>query len=157
MERQDHLAWPRSLAEAKTLVLCHAFALDDVDDPRMVNGFLGSLRPFRGQLDARNFHELMRCLRVLAPTLAQSPMVDRELLAALWSICHLGRAWALEPDGMLQRNQLLSDQQRATLSLWLGQLSYAVFALLDGSGEDEAFFDYERDVSAARDGASDES
>ncbi|WP_348773208.1 hypothetical protein [Paenibacillus pabuli] len=48
--------------EAVILLKCHAFAYDDLNHLTMESGFHGSLRPFRGNLNEENFHELMEIL-----------------------------------------------------------------------------------------------
>ncbi len=131
--------------EAVLLLKCHAFAHDDVNHPTMEHGFLGSLRRFRGQLLEANFHELMCILRVLAPDLS-NPALDREVMACLWSITHLARAWALEPEGMLRSNHLISDEQVTVMEEWLNLFSYAVMILIEGGDEQEAFWGYEQYV-----------
>jgi hypothetical protein len=128
--------------EAKELLMLHSFAHADVDHPKMETGFLGSLRPYRGHLIEANFHEVMAALRVLVPSL-QQPSVDREIISALWGICHLGRMWGVDPDGMLQRNHLIAPQDVKTLELWVDCISYATMMLLDGTGEKEAFHEYD--------------
>ncbi|PYE51228.1 hypothetical protein HUB98_04430 [Paenibacillus barcinonensis] len=131
--------------EAVFLLKCHAFACDDVTHPKVEQGFLGSLRPFRGHLIEENFHELMSILRVLARELAR-PMLDREVMACLWSIPHLARAWAIEPAGMLRSNHLISDEQVVVMEQWLSMFSYAVMILVEDGGEQEAFWEYEQYV-----------
>lgn len=111
----------------------------------MESGFLGSLRPFRGQLIEENFHELMEIVRTLAPQLKQ-PALNREVMSCLWSIMHLARAWAISADGMLRRNQLISDEQIALMEEWLDLLSYAVLILIEDGGEEEAFWGYKEYV-----------
>lgn len=111
----------------------------------MESGFLGSLRPFRGQLIEENFHELMEIVRTLAPQLKQ-PALNREVMSCLWSIMHLARAWAISADGMLRRNQLISDEQIALMEEWLDLLSYAVMILIEDGGEEEAFWGYKEYV-----------
>ncbi|WP_427051888.1 hypothetical protein [Paenibacillus sp. TC-CSREp1] len=129
--------------EAVFLLKCHAFACDDVTHPKVEHGFLGSLRPFHGHLIEENFHELMGILRVLAPELARSTL-NREVIACLWSITHLARAWAIEPAGMLRSNHLISDEQVAVMEQWLSMFSYAVMILVEDGGEQEAFWEYEQ-------------
>ncbi|WP_458464470.1 hypothetical protein [Paenibacillus sp.] len=131
--------------EAVILLKCHAFSYDDLSHPKMENGFLGSLRPFRGRLIEENFHELMDILRILAPELAR-PSLDREVMACLWGITHMARAWAVEPEGMLRSNNLISDEQVALMEQWLNLLSYAVLILIEGGGEEEAFWSYHQYV-----------
>jgi hypothetical protein len=132
-------------ARAKELLLLHAFRDPrSAEDPKAVGGFLGSLRPYRGHLVEENFFEVMESLRVIAPELS-GPTVDREVVAALWCLCHLARAWAVEPQGMLRRNSLISAADVERLDGWVEMLSYATMCLLDGAGEQEAFHAYDEE------------
>jgi hypothetical protein len=106
--------------------------------------FLGGLRPYRGLLPRACFDDLMSALRVLAPTLANRPQLDHELVSALWMLCHLTRMWALDEGSMLRRNNLIDSTDLATLGQWHDMFSYAVMTLLDSGDETEAFFEYER-------------
>jgi hypothetical protein len=129
-------------SEAKRLLLFHSYALE-VDDPTtMETGFLGSLRPFRGKLYEKNFHEVMAALRALADELSSDVRLDREIMSALWSICQLTRAWAIYPGGMLQSNQLITPQQVQLLETWIDIISYTVTCLLEGLDEETAFETY---------------
>lgn len=129
-------------AEALFLLKCHAFVHEDLEHEKMQHGFLGMLRPFRGELDEHNFHELMNIIEVLAEEF-EKPQVNREILACFWSICQLARTWALYPDGMLQKNGLLSKEQVELMEEWLDMISYAVMILLEGDGQlDEALWGY---------------
>ncbi|WP_433956425.1 hypothetical protein [Paenibacillus taichungensis] len=80
-----------------------------------------------------------------APELKQSTL-DREVMASLWGITHLGRAWAVEPEGMLRSNRLISDAQVALMERWLDLFSYAVMVLIEDGGEEEAFWGYQEYV-----------
>ncbi|NMO21139.1 hypothetical protein HPC49_39720 [Pyxidicoccus fallax] len=102
--------------------------------------FLGMLRPFGG-VRREVLADLEGALRAAAPLL-QQPQVERGLMGALLAIIHLGRAWALEPGGMLQGNHLISAEEQELLSGFLHSFAYAVFCLLDGTGEDVAFEDF---------------
>jgi hypothetical protein len=133
--------------EAKELLLLHSFAHSDIHHPKMISGFLGSLRPYSGHLVEQNYHEVMAALRVLAPSLEQ-PMVDREVIKALWGICHLAHSWGVHPDGMLRRNGLIETPDIERLERWIGRISYATMILLDGGGIDEAFHDYDKPTAA---------
>ena len=130
-----------STEAALELLKFHACSHGDTDHPKWKTGFLGSLRPYAG-LDARNFHEVMSCLKAIEPRFEQ-PTIDSGLMADIWAICHLGRAWGVEPDGMLRRNNLISREDVARLESWIFQISYTVFCLLAGCGDD-AFEEYER-------------
>ncbi len=105
------------------------------------DGFLGSLRPYRG-LDADSYHDLMACLRALAPMLRASESLDRELANALFGIAHYVRAWALHPEGMLRRNDLIAGADRMVLEAWLDAYTHAVACLLDGQEVALAFEPY---------------
>jgi hypothetical protein len=130
-------------AEAKEILLLHSFAHpNSLEDPRALNGFLGSLRPYRGHLVESNFQEIMEALRVLAPGLEKQPQLDRETISALWAICHLARAWGVHPDGMLRRNGLISENDVKTLETWIDTISEALFFVLSGSGIESALHDY---------------
>ena len=128
-------------AEAHDLLLAHAGASPDPNHPAFAGGFLGMLRPYK-ELREQNFHEVMQALRTVAPQL-QAASIDRELISALWGICHFGRAWALETGGMLQRNDLITSSDADRLAEWLTIISYAVACLLDDSGTEEAFQPYD--------------
>ncbi len=86
----------------------------------------------------------MGALRVLGPTLGTTALVDRELVSALWSLCELTRLWALDEDGMLREDALLSEEDLALLKRWHGMLCYAVMTLLEAGDDAEAFYEYER-------------
>ena len=131
-----------SPAQARELLRFHSGRHEDVSHAKWTGGFLGSLRPYRG-LDPRNFHEVMRCLVVLAPELGAHGPLDRELIADVWGICHLGRAWGVEPGGMLPSNELIPLEDIQRLQSWIDQISYTVFCLLDGCDPGTAFEGYD--------------
>jgi hypothetical protein len=68
--------------------------------------------------------------------------IDRQIISNFCSICHLSRTWAIEQDGMLRRNGLISDKQIALLSNWTNCISYTLMMLLDGLPDEEAFESY---------------
>lgn len=132
-----------TIDEARELLSKHSFTHTDLADPRMKNGFLGSLRPFRGKLNHGAFHEVVACLKALAPTLSGNEIIDRRTVSNIWGICHLARAWGTHPDGMLRRNKLISGGDVLVLEKWVDCLSYAVMMLLEDSDPSEAFVLYE--------------
>lgn len=99
--------------------------------------FLDMLRPYRG-LQYEVLRDVMDALRACAPKLSEEQL-PRALVSALWGISHLGRSWALEADGMLRRNQLITDSDRANLAAFLEGFEYAVTMLLEGVPGKEAF------------------
>lgn len=144
---QAMTAFALTRTEARELLLLHAFwDSRSAGHPKAAEGFLGSLRPYKGRLVEENFREVMGALRILAPELSGAA-VDREVVGALWAICHLARTWGVEPGGMLRRNGLIGAADVETLAGWVDTLSYATMTLLNGSGEEEAFHAYDRDQS----------
>jgi len=127
--------------EAKDILLHHSFAHEDVSHPKSTRGFLGMLRPFNGELIQENYHEIMKAIRVLHATL-ESKQLDREIITSLWAICYLGRSWAIDKNGMLRSNNLITQEQVDLMEDWINNISYAIFCLLDGAGVDEAFHEY---------------
>lgn len=127
-------------AEAKALILAQVDPDSGRGEPQT---FLGGLRPYRGILPRRCFHDIMSALRVLGPGLSTKAVVDRDLVSALWCLCELTRLWALEEDGMLRRNQLLAAEDHELLKRWHGMFSYAVMMLLESPELSEAFRDYD--------------
>ena len=65
-----------SIEEAKELLSYHSFRNENVEDPREINGFLGSLRPFKGELNENNFIEVMECMKVLQDEFSQKQVDD---------------------------------------------------------------------------------
>jgi len=135
-----------TVTEAKQLLLVHSIGERDKRHPSYERGFIASLRPYRGQLFEESFHEIMAALRVLAPSLHQ-PTVDREVVSALWSICDLARSYGLRPDGVLQRDGLISEADIKRLDLWVSCISSATQTLLWSGSIDSAFNQYERLVA----------
>lgn len=129
--------------DAEELLGFHSGRDSRIDDLRSRVGFLGMLRPFSGQLNERSFHEVMACIFVLRGGLSTHDSVKRRTLADLFAICSLARRWATDPDGMLPRNRLISDEQADTLLDWVRTVEWAVMTLLDTGDVEEAFAGYE--------------
>ena len=130
--------------EARRLLRIHAGRDADSDPAKWETGFVGQLRPYRGSLNEANFREVMAAIRVLAPKIAESEFVDRELIADLWSLIWFPRMWAFPPDGMLRRNDLIDGQALSVLDDWLNRIAEAVSYALEGSPEsvNEAMIEY---------------
>lgn len=114
---------------------------ENFEHERWQNGFLGHLRPFQGKLREENYHLIMKALQVLAPEM-EKEFIDKRIISSVMGICHLGRMWAINPEGMLQSNKLISKEQTLKIDDWLVNISYASFCLLDGAGAEEAFWSY---------------
>lgn len=119
-------------SEAKELLMIHACDIASQDHKRAVTGFIGSLRPYEGKLNAENFNEIISALEVLEPELEKS-FVDRDIIRPLWAICDTCRRWAIQPNGMLRTNRIISDAEAATLNDWIDCISGKVLKLLRGS------------------------
>lgn len=50
---------------AKEILSLHSCRNEDIANPKWENGFLGSLRPFKGEIHEENFMEIVECLRTL--------------------------------------------------------------------------------------------
>lgn len=124
----------------------HAFVHDDLEHEKVEQGFLGMLRPYRGKLIEQNFHELMEILDVLSDELEKENL-DRTIVSCFWSLCQYARAWAIEPNGMLRSNELITDEELQQMADWVELLSYAVATLLEGGGREEAFWGYKEYLS----------
>ncbi len=125
-----------SIDEAKELLSYHSGRKENVDNPKWINVFWGSLRTFRGELLESNFIEVMECIKVLQDEFEQD-MVDKNILSDIVGIIHLARVWA-SPDGMLGSNKLLTEEKTAKLNLWVDIIQEALMWLLDDAPE-EAF------------------
>ena len=125
---------------AKELLSFHSGRNSDIHNPKWENGFLGSLRPFRGELHKENFMEVMECLKALKEEFA-AETIEKDIVADVVAITHLTRAWA-SPDGMLGSNHILTEEQEKHLLAWADIIESCFMYLLDGDEED-AFSDYE--------------
>lgn len=110
----------------------HCGADPRIDDARWENGFLATLRPYRGlRLDA--MANVDACVRAVSTHLRDAPCLDREIVSSLWAIVHYGRWWALDENSMLKRNKLISANDAARLSAWLDDLADRIMQLIGGS------------------------
>jgi len=119
--------------EARLLLLMHGPGTEDADgEPLLVeDGFLCSLRPYSGLVE-RNFHLVMEALLTVGERLYREPLVDRELVKALWSICSTASGWGLHPDGMLQRNKLITPADTKRLQVWVDIIECNALNILGG-------------------------
>jgi hypothetical protein len=113
----------------------HSGRHSDIHSDKWTNGFLPSLRPFKG-LNEQAFNNLMECLNVLKDEIRQSKTLNKELVLDLWTICHYSKAWGTDPEGMIRSNNLISDEELEELVNWINKISYKVSFWLEGL-EDE--------------------
>jgi hypothetical protein len=119
--------------EAKKLLLLHGSGTNDTDGQPLAeeDGFLGSLRPYRG-LQEKNFHLVMEALLTVGERVHLERQVDRDLIHTVWSMCCYARAWGLHSHGMLQRNRLITAEDTRRLELWIDTVEQTALRLLEG-------------------------
>ncbi len=120
--------------EAKTLLSYHSGRNPDIHNEKWEKGFLGSLRPFGGTLSDDNFKEVMECMLTLADEFAKES-VERDMVSDVVSMITLARAWS-SPNGMLGRNNLLTEEQQEHIFSWTDTMSASLMYLLEGDEED---------------------
>ena len=125
---------------AKELLSFHSCRNENIDDPRWENGFLGILRPFQGELNEKNFIEVMECLKVLVPEI-QKENIDKNIVSDIMNIIHFTKIWISE-GGMLSRNNILSHEQTKYLLAWIDIIEQCFIYLLNNAMK-MAFDDYE--------------
>jgi hypothetical protein len=118
--------------EAKEGLRFHCGSHPDVEDPRWEQGFLQSLRPYRG-LDQAAYEDLTACIEAVSDHLQNSGALDRDVINSLWGICHFARAWAIAEDGMLRQNALITPADQEKLDGWITSISYQIAMWLDGN------------------------
>lgn len=134
--------------EAKHLLQAHAGRVAETDSTTWQRGFVVIHRSIHDDDDEKNFLEIMECIRVLAPAIASSPTVDRELMAALWSLIYLPRMWAFNPqqlDALTRDRRLKLDGDKLSrLADQLDRIAEAVDYALNGMPEsvEDAMVEY---------------
>lgn len=125
--------------EALVLLSFHSGRNSDIDDPKWINGFLGSLRKFDGALIDKNFAEVMECLKVVAEEF-KNKKIDRDLLADIYGIYYQTNLW-ISKRGILRDLPL---EVRKKLEVWMYIYSDIVSLLLDCNDEsfEEIFAEY---------------
>ena len=119
-------------AEAKRQLLMHGAGLFDAGEAVAFDeGFLGSLRPYRG-LREENFHIVMEALLVVGEVIHRAPAIDRDLVVSLWWMCSLARRWGVEPGGMLRRNNLIPPADVRRLERWVDVIESTAWGLMRG-------------------------
>lgn len=126
--------------EAKLSLSFHSGRNSDIKNPKWINGFLGSLRKFDGDIIEENFIDVMKCLKVLATDFA-SDTIDKNLLADVYGILYYTTVW-------IQEGGLLSDidsEIKNKISYWMQMYSYAIALLPDYSEQayQEAFMEFD--------------
>jgi len=129
-----------SKMEARECLSFHSCRNDNIEDYRWSSGFIGRLRPYTGLCEA-NLHEIMLCIFVLQDELQDSKL-DQILISDLWNICHYGTDFGLDPNGMLQQNNILTAEETELLRKWIEIISCATSILLEGCDIETAYTMY---------------
>lgn len=126
--------------EAKLSLSFHSGRNSDIKNPKWINGFLGSLRKFNGDIIEENFIDVMKCLKILA-TEFSSDIVDKNLLADIYGILYQTTVWI--QDGGLLSN--IDCTVKNKIKYWMQMYSYAIVLLLDYSEQayQEAFMEFD--------------
>jgi hypothetical protein len=111
-----------------------------VDGPRMADGLVGMLRPYRG-LDERNLHEVVGCIHALKGIL-RGDLLPRDLPRALLTIATRVRTMAIMPAGMLRRNSLITEADCQRLTFWLDVIEGAAIRYMGGLADAVALSGY---------------
>lgn len=126
--------------EARISLSFHSGRNSDIKNPRWINGFLGSLRKFNGDIIEDNFIDVMNCLKILAIEFA-ADVVDKNLLADVYGILYYTTIW-IQEGGLLSN---IADEIKNKIKYWMEMYSYAVVLLLDYSeqAKKEAFMEFD--------------
>jgi hypothetical protein len=83
-------------------------------------------------LNLHAWNSVLECVDAVSTHLKTASAIDRSVVNSLWGILHYSRSWALHPDGMLPRNNLITKEDQETLSEWLDELAERIAFMLDG-------------------------
>ena len=134
--------------EAKYQLRLHTGVIDEARKAMILeDGFLTSLRPYRG-LQEKNIHLVLEALLTAGERIHRAAQVDRDLITTLWSMCWYARCWGLHPEGMLQRNQLITAEDSTRLELWIDTVEQTALSLLGGQSPHHAVYHYAQYVMA---------
>lgn len=123
--------------EAIFLLATHSGHLDG---PRLEDGIVAMLRPYRGVIE-RNLHEVIECLFVLHKSL-QSETIRTLVPLAVVKILSKIRDRAIEPAGMLRRNELIADADISKLLVWIQIIETVTIRYMSGLSHSIALSPY---------------
>ena len=118
--------------EAKARLAVHTGLIEGDED-----GFLNMLRPYRG-LKVAVFADLAEAVAVVVPELRGGTALDRDLMSSLWGVVFFANYWGINPEGMLQQNNLITHADVERLRRWTDAIGCAVAMSLDGQDEESA-------------------
>jgi hypothetical protein len=133
------------ISQAQEELSFHSGRNSNIEDVRWEQGFLGSLRPYKGMdLIEENFHSVIKCLRVLFTFIQTNDVIDKDLVSDINGILCLGRTLAVYEEGMLLRNKIISNEEAQKIDDWLHCISYVWTMSLDSQDEEVAFEEYDQ-------------
>lgn len=115
------LHFPEKVAEACEVLLRHVMSDD---------GILGGLRPFTGVSRAQ-LRESVGAIALLRRVAASSGDIPASAVKNAVELAAYVQLWALDGDGMLQRNHLISRDDIEALREWRWKFSSGLIALLE--------------------------
>lgn len=116
-----------SLAGAKARIRVHAGF--DVDDVRP--GIIARLRPYKGVRSA-DVADLVEALTQIHAEVVGSPVIERELCAALWELCWRARILVIDPRSGLRRNGIEGEAELGRLQRWIESIESFAVRMLGG-------------------------
>lgn len=128
--------------DALNAILMHGVGRRDVplSDAVHEHGFIGCLRPWSGLRD-ENYREVMIAILSLRESLAGADCWPTELIGGIMGITRMAHCWALDSNGMLQRNNLISDLELNKLRSWVNRIESVTEQILMGNDPLEAYPD----------------
>jgi hypothetical protein len=109
---------------------------------RHADRFLDALRPYQGVLPEQAFHDVVAALRRVAGSIRTDP-IDRRVLDIVLVLLDVADFTALDPNGMLQRNKLITVDDQRVMRRWLHVLRTILGRLVAGAEVENAFHPYE--------------
>jgi len=125
--------------DALNTILMHGVGRRDVplSDALHEHGFIGCLRPWSGLRD-ENYRDVMIAILSLRESLADADCWPTELVGGIMGITRMAHGWALDSNGMLQRNNLITTTELEKLRHWVHRIESVTEQLLMGNDPFEA-------------------
>lgn len=123
----------------------HSRAMENFAESQYLEGFVGSLNPYCGKLEERNFREVMECL-VALKNFVRMPS-EGSIAANRYVHRLLHRSRMLVLDGHEgERENKLTEEDRETLGQWLSAIGETWLLIQEEAGDDRIQATFERYV-----------
>lgn len=129
-----------TVEQARESISYHSCSSKDVYDRKFQNGFLGSLRPFKGELNEKNFINLMESIMTLQQNLRSGEKLNQDVLLEIMTIIKMSQTWAAD-GGDLMKENLMTTEQQATLLKWAEIMNDCLYKIIENNAE-SAFISY---------------